>query len=52
MSNTNKNPTLTINFEKINEVKVKIDAYHPGSHKEKLTKGYKGFKLNKKYITK
>jgi hypothetical protein len=42
----------TLDFDKIKEVKVKMDLYNPGSHKEKLSKGYKGFKLRKKDSTK
>lgn len=42
----------TINFDNIKEVKVKMDLYHPGSHREKLEKGYKGFKLKKRNVNK
>jgi hypothetical protein len=38
-----------LDFDKIKEVKVKMDLYNPGSHKEKLAKGYKGFKLKKQH---
>lgn len=38
-----------LDFDKIKEVKVKMDLYNPGSHKEKLSKGYKGFKLRKQH---
>ncbi|MBS3991517.1 MAG: hypothetical protein KGZ51_05530 [Erysipelothrix sp.] len=41
-----------LDFDKIKEVKVRMDLYNPGSHKEKLSKGYKGFKLKKKALTK
>jgi hypothetical protein len=47
----NRSPK-SIDFNKIKEVKVKMDLYNPGSHKEKLSKGYKGFKLKKKALTK
>lgn len=52
MNDTKTPPKVTINFDKIPEVKVKIDVYHPGTHREKLEKGYKGFKLKKRHVTK
>lgn len=48
----NKNKNLSekkLDFEKIKEVNAKMDLYNPGSHKEKLAKGYKGFKLRKQH---
>jgi hypothetical protein len=47
MDQSDKNKTKSLDFDKIKEVKIKMDLYNPGSHKEKLEKGYKGFKLRK-----
>lgn len=52
MNDTKTPPKIPINFDKIPEVKAKIDVYHPGTHREKLGKGYKGFKLKKRHVTK
>ncbi|MBS3986498.1 MAG: hypothetical protein KGZ38_00955 [Erysipelothrix sp.] len=49
MSQDKSNKSIQINFDNIQEVKVKMDLYNPGSHKEKLRKGYKGFKLRKEH---
>ncbi len=49
MSQDKSSKSIQINFENIQEVKVKMDLYNPGSHKEKLKKGYKGFKLRKEH---
>ena len=49
MSQDKTKQPIEINFEKIQEVKVKMDLFNPGSHKEKLKKGYKGFKLRKEH---
>ena len=49
MSQDKSNKSIQINFDNIQEVKVKMDLFNPGSHKEKLKKGYKGFKLRKEH---
>lgn len=49
MSQDKSSKSIQINFENIQEVKVKMDLNNPGSHKEKLKKGYKGFKLRKEH---
>lgn len=49
MDQNEKKQKTSLDFDKIKEVKVKMDLYNPGSHKEKLAKGYKGFKLRKQY---
>ena len=47
MDQSDKSKPKPLDFDKIKEVKIKMDLYNPGSHKEKLKKGYKGFKLRK-----
>jgi hypothetical protein len=47
MDQSDKTQSKSFDFDKIKEVKVKMDLFNPGSHKEKLEKGYKGFKLRK-----
>jgi hypothetical protein len=49
MDQSDKKQKEKLDFDKIKEVKVKMDLYNPGSHKEKLSKGYKGFKLRKQH---